>query len=315
MFKNMLRCFWLAGFELHVMLMSHHWAWEPSDHGTEHTAHHFLSCLLLLSSGVRHECKINWWLINLSVCGSPKYTYRPCWSGKMHIISKLFDWPRLLCCFCWLGWYISWAEHVHGTLKVSQRFTPNFPIFLFCLSFGSSSRHHNRCNIYLKICITHWTAGFEMSCHDKTCGQFSVPCFCIKNVSVCDYYSQTLFTDSVHKDCSYIKNRPKTFVRLLLCAFSVLMPQHCTKWEMWRCNGQRADVTRTQPEFDLGLQHQKYAARFSGRPPSGLLVLPVCIVDSEWPSGWDTLDSDYPWTWHTGSWLAADWVPSPSPIP
>ena len=221
----------------------------------------------------------------------------------MHIIKKLFDWPRLLCCFCWLGWCISWAEHVHGTLKVSQRFTPNFPIFLFCLSFGSSSRHHDGCNIYLKIWVSHWTAGFEMSCHDKTCGQFSDPCFCIKNVSVCEYCSQTLFTKTVHILRTGLRHLSGCcFVHSLCLCLSIAQSE--------KCGGVMVSVLMWhEPSLSL---IWGYSTR---NTPLGSLAKHPCIVDSEWPLGWDTLDSDYPWTWHTGSWLAADRVPSPSPIP
>ena len=50
-------------------------------------------------------------------------------------------------------------------------------------------------------------ASFEISCHNKTSGQFLESFFCIKNKSVCEYCSPTPFTNSVHIDYLYIRNQ------------------------------------------------------------------------------------------------------------
>ena len=78
-------------------------------------------------------------------------TNRPYWSGKMHIISKLFDWPTFL--FCCVELVSVFLERVHRTLKVSEWFTPDFRVVfqLFCLPFGCCSEHCNCCNIHLKF--------------------------------------------------------------------------------------------------------------------------------------------------------------------
>ena len=54
--------------------------------------------------------------------------------------------------------------------------------------------------------IDHRPAGFEISYHDNISGQF-LDSSCIKNESVCQYYSRTLFANNVDEDCWYIKNR------------------------------------------------------------------------------------------------------------
>ena len=103
-----------------MLLIASNWlVWTSArcwPHGTEratkwlwswpcHTAvHRFYLALPFLSFDVGRECKINWevhsWLWDPT---NSKYTNRPRWSGKMHIIGKLFDWPRSLCCFCRSG--------------------------------------------------------------------------------------------------------------------------------------------------------------------------------------------------------------------
>ena len=65
----------------------------------------------------------------------------------------------------------------------------------------------------LKIWIDHRPAGFKISHHDKTFWWFSDSYSCVKNESVCIYYSQTLFANNVHEDCSYVKNWLRVFIK------------------------------------------------------------------------------------------------------
>ena len=51
--------------------------------------------------------KVHSWLWDPT---NSNYINRPCWSGKIHSIGKLFDWPRFLCCCCRSGWCISWTR-------------------------------------------------------------------------------------------------------------------------------------------------------------------------------------------------------------
>ena len=92
------------------------------------------------------------------------------------------------------------------TLKASKWFTPYFPLvsLLFCLPFGCRSKHHNHCNIHLKsesITSQLWKSNY----HDKTSGQFSENCFCIKNEPVLEFFCWTPFVNSVHEDCAHIR--------------------------------------------------------------------------------------------------------------
>ena len=143
MFRNMPRCFWLPligwfGVPLDADVTSLNerakWRWYWPWHTA---AHHFYLALPLLSFDVGHECKINWLPTNLSACrrytrdrGTPPIQVHKL--TETHIIGKLFDWPRLLCCFCRLSWCISWTR----LRQTSERFTSNFPVvslYIACL--------------------------------------------------------------------------------------------------------------------------------------------------------------------------------------
>ena len=84
---------------------------------------------------------------------------------------------------------------------------------LYCLTFSSPSKHHNLCNIYLKSESITGQPGFEIRRYNKSSWQIS-DSYCIKNESVCEGYSRTLFGNNVHEDCSHIKNRLKGFVHV-----------------------------------------------------------------------------------------------------
>ena len=94
-------------------------------------------------------------------------------------------------------------EHMHRTLKAFARLPRRFS--LFCLSSGSRSKHHNGCNNHRKSELI--TGHLRNSRHDKTAGQFSDCCFYIKDESVYEYCSRTLFVNNAYEDCAYIKNR------------------------------------------------------------------------------------------------------------
>ena len=68
----------------------------------------------------------------------------------MHIIGKLFNWPRLLCCFCQSGRCISWTCALNFKSLLMVYVTLLCCFALYCLSFGSRSKHHNHCSIHLK---------------------------------------------------------------------------------------------------------------------------------------------------------------------
>ena len=71
--------------------------------------------------------------------------------------------------------------------------------------FCSCSKHHNRCNIHLTSELITGQLASKLL-HDKSSRQFSDSCICNKKESVCENYSQTLFENNVHEDCSCIKN-------------------------------------------------------------------------------------------------------------
>ena len=75
---------------------------------------------------------------------------------------------------------------------------------LFCLPFGSHSKHHNCCKLHLKF--ESITAQLWKQSSYKTSGHFSNSCFCMKKKSVSKSYFQTLLANSVFEDCVYIKN-------------------------------------------------------------------------------------------------------------
>ena len=142
-------CVWFAGFEFHMVLMSCHWlSKRPADHGTLCSTP-FLSCLAallvwgcawmwnkLVTNKFIRVWKVDNWLWDPT---NPKYiNFQLRWSGKMHTIGKLFDWPRLLCCFCRLGQCISWtgALNFKKPLNSLRQTSPSFHfrLFVFWLS-------------------------------------------------------------------------------------------------------------------------------------------------------------------------------------
>ena len=115
----------------------------------------------------------------------------------MRIIGKLFNWPRLLCCFCHLGQCISWTP--------AQNFKSFWTVYaklpccssLFCLPFGCRSKQHNHCNIQLKSesitgQLQNWSSWQNFW---AVLGQLFL---CIKNKSVYEYYSWALFMRTVY---------------------------------------------------------------------------------------------------------------------
>ena len=93
MFWNMLRCFWLPGLDFCATMTSHLWASEPTDHGTlKHTIFTEIDCTEVA------RC-------TLSVCCSTEIDY----------------------CVVFIVWVGVFLEHIHRTLKASERFKPNFP--------------------------------------------------------------------------------------------------------------------------------------------------------------------------------------------
>ena len=94
-------------------------------------------------------------------------------------------------------------EHVHRTLKASERFTPDFPSFFFILlAFWLPQQAPEPLQYLLKIWIDHWPAGFKISRHVKTSGQFSDSCSCglrtkVFANTILEHYSQTMVTKTV----------------------------------------------------------------------------------------------------------------------
>ena len=151
---------WLAGLNFHMMLTSQHCASDSTDWPWHIAAWHFYLALLFWSFSVGRECKIKVsacerYTIN---CGIPTITSQPRWSGKMHIIGKLFNWPRLL--FFFVDGVGVFLEHVHRTLKASEWFSS----FLFIsLAFGLLYQAPQPLQHSLKICSDHRPADTELS--------------------------------------------------------------------------------------------------------------------------------------------------------
>ena len=98
-------------------------------------------------------------------------------------------------------------------LWLHTRSVVHVPSLFLQLSKPSPSKHHNLCNIYLKSESITGQPGFEIRRYNKSSWQIS-DSYCIKNESVCEGYSRTLFANNVHEDCSHIKNRLKGFVHV-----------------------------------------------------------------------------------------------------
>ena len=172
-------------------------------------AHHFYLALLLRSFDVGCECKIY-----LSVYG--KYTNNcgiPPIQNTHINCAEVARWTVLVSCSTDLDYCVVIVDrvsvllgHMHTTLKSFWMVYAKLPccFSLFCLPFGSRSKHHNHCNIHLRS--ESITGNFEIRRHHKTFRQFLDICSCIKSESVCKYYSPMLHTNNVHKVCLYIKN-------------------------------------------------------------------------------------------------------------
>ena len=101
-----------------------------------------------------------------------------------------------MCCFCRSGWRITWTRAVWTVyVKFHRRF------FLYCLSFGSRSKHHKRCNIHLKCeSITGQPASklVVMTAHP---GSSRTTVLVLRTKvfakTILEHYSQTLFTKTV----------------------------------------------------------------------------------------------------------------------
>ena len=103
-------------------------------------------------------------------------------------------------CVVFADWVSVFLEHVHRTLNASERFTPNPPSLSphFACLFILMARTNTAATF---TGSPNWSlASFEISHYDKTSGWFSDSSFCTQNKSVCEYYSWTLFMNSVHKD-------------------------------------------------------------------------------------------------------------------
>ena len=69
------------------------------------------------------------------------------------------------------------------------------------MPFGSRNKHHNRCNIHLKSESITGQPASKLVVVTKLSGNFRTVYVCIKNESICECYSRTLFADNVHEDC------------------------------------------------------------------------------------------------------------------
>ena len=130
------------------------------------------------------------------------------WAARLTKITVLF--------FFRLGWCI-FLEPVHITFKTSGfwLFTSNFSVvslyitwFFFVLLLMQQAPQPLQCS--LKIWI------------DTVTRKLLGSSFCSKNESACEGCSRTLFANSVHEDCSYIKKRLKPLTQH--CAHSLPSP-------------------------------------------------------------------------------------------
>ena len=163
--------------------------------------------LLLRSFSIGHECKIF-----LSVCGrGTNNDWIPPIQNTQINCAEVARCSLLVSCSTDLDYCLVFVDqvgvflgHGHRILKASEQFTPDSPIIslYFCLPFSSGSNHHNHCNIHLN---TESAKPASKSVFMTTFWGNSRT-FYIKSENVFKYYSQTLFTNNVHRDCSYIKN-------------------------------------------------------------------------------------------------------------
>ena len=127
-----LQCFWLVDLDFHATLTSGRCAASPSYHAL---ARHFHLAFLFRSCDVGRECKIclpacGRYTIN---CGIPSMQYTQIDRAEVARCTLSVSCSTdLNCCVAddRVGVFL---EHVHRTLKASERFTPDFPSFFFIL--------------------------------------------------------------------------------------------------------------------------------------------------------------------------------------
>ena len=152
------------------------------------------------------ECKIYCWQYTNN-CGIPPIQNTQINHAEVKRCTLLVSCSTDLdYCVVFVDWFGIFCKHVHRTLIATERFTPDLPIVSFnfaCLL----ARMVSTITAATYTSDLNWSqASFEITYHNKTSEQFLDGCFCIKNESVWEYCSRTLFMNNVHKDCSCIKN-------------------------------------------------------------------------------------------------------------
>ena len=123
---------WLV--ELPKMLTSQHRVCDPTDWPRHNGARHFYLTLPIWSFDVRCECRIN-----LSAC--ERHTIN-CWIPPIQNtqidLTEEASCTLLVSCYTDLDYWVVFVnrvdvflEHMHRTLKASERFMPNFPVISF----------------------------------------------------------------------------------------------------------------------------------------------------------------------------------------
>ena len=152
-------------FDWQVWTSAWHWCHValPWAERTMHLeAYHFHLNFPLQSFNVGCECKIN-----LSACGRytincgtpPVETIRINCAVEARCILSVSCSTDLDFAYCFVSVdpVNVFLEHMHRIVKTSEWFMQDFPhhFSLFSLPFGSCIKHHNHCNIHLKIWIDH----------------------------------------------------------------------------------------------------------------------------------------------------------------
>ena len=212
----------------------------------------FYLALLLRSFDVGCECKIY-----LSVYG--KYTNNcgiPPIQNTHITCAEVARWTVLVSCSTDLDYCVVIVDrvsvllgHMHRTLKSFWTVYAKLPccFSLFCLPFGSRSKHHNHCNIHLRS--ESITGNFEIRRHHKTFRQFLDSCSCIKSESVCKYYSHVAYYTRMMFTKSVCVLRTGFRIHLHLQIFisnglGLALPYYsirvvtlpCTTWFDWPCS-------------------------------------------------------------------------------
>ena len=200
---DVLGCFQLANLDFHILQASSHRVSQLTM---------ALSNTLFLSLIVKYidQCGGG---VQLIVGPPPpqfKMQNQLCWSGKMHIITKPFNWPRLLYCFCWLDQCTSWTlpwNLIRSFWTVYAKLPHCFS--LFCLPFGSLSKHYNCCKMFT-LSLNQSQVSFKINMTKLSGSSWTGFFFfflMFKKKSVCECCSWKLFTNNVHGHCSCIKNQ------------------------------------------------------------------------------------------------------------